>query len=186
MDNDHIWNLIAKKLAGEASSGELKELETILRRDPDLHYSLEALHDMWKKKSQQKPEQSEIAFQKHMDRMYSRGIDMGTIENSLSTDKFPGTPHRYMNWKTLTFTIAGFFLLTLGYYFYSYHNPASAVQKPVWEVVTRNGSKTNLLLPDGTTVWLNAGSSLTYDSLYGTALREVTLRGGAYFNVAKN
>ncbi|HXB28260.1 MAG TPA: FecR family protein [Puia sp.] len=186
MDNDHIWNLIAKKLAGEASSGELKELETILRRDPDLHYSLEALHDMWKKKSEQKPEQSEIAFQKHMDRMYSKGIDMGSMENSLSIDEFPETPHRFMNWKTLAFTIAGFFLITLGYYFYSYHNPSVVFQKPVWEVVTRNGSKTNLLLPDGTTVWLNAGSSLTYDSLYGNKLREVTLSGEAYFDVVKN
>ena len=103
MDNDHIWNLIAKKLAGEASPGELKELETILRKDPELHYSLEALHDMWKKKSQQEPEQSEIAFQKHMDRMYSKGIDMGSMENSLSIDEFPKTPHRFMNWKTLAF-----------------------------------------------------------------------------------
>ena len=186
MDNDHIWNLIAKKLAGEASSGELKELETILRRDPDLHYSLEALHDMWKKKSEQKPELSEIAFQKHMDRMFSKGIDMGSMENSLSIDEFPETPLRFMNWKTLAFTIAGFFLITLGYYFYSYHNPVAVIQKPVWEVVTRNGSKTNLLLPDGTTVWLNAGSSLTYDSLFGNKLREVTLSGEAYFDVAKN
>ncbi len=186
MDNDHIWNLIAKKLAGEASPGDLKELETILRKDPELHYSLEALHDMWKKKSQQEPEQSEIAFQKHMDRMDSNGIDMGSMENSLSIDEFPETSHRYMNWKTLAFTIAGFFLITVGYYFYSYHNPATIIQKPVWEVVTRNGSKTNLLLPDGTTVWLNAGSSLTYDSLYGNKLREVTLSGEAYFDVVKN
>ena len=186
MDNDRIWNLIAKKLAGEASLGELKELETILRKDPELHYSLEALHDMWKKKSQQEPEQSEIAFQKHMDRMYSRGIDMGSIENSSTIDESPDFSHRYMNWKTLAVILAGFFLLTLGYYFYNNHIPASTIQKPVWEVVTKNGSKTNLLLPDGTTVWLNAGSSLTYDSLYGNKLREVTLSGEAYFDVVKN
>jgi transmembrane sensor len=187
MDNDHIWNLIAKKLAGEASLGELKELETILRRDPDLHYSLEALHDMWKKKSQQQePEQAEIAFQKHMDRMFSKGIDMGSMGNSLSIDEFSDSPRRFMNWKTLAFILSGFFLITLGYYFYSGQNRAYTMQKPVWEVVTRNGSKTNLLLPDGTTVWLNAGSRLTYDSLYGTKLREVTLSGEAYFDVVKN
>jgi transmembrane sensor len=187
MDNDLIWNLIAKKLAGEASLGELKELETILRRDPDLHYSLEALHDMWKKKSQQQePEQAEIAFQKHMDRMYSKGIDMGTMENNLSIDEFSDSPRRFMNWKTLAFILSGFFLITLGYYFYSGQNQAYTTQKPVWEVVTRNGSKTNLLLPDGSIVWLNAGSRLTYDSLYGTKLREVTLSGEAYFDVVKN
>ena len=54
MENDRIWNLIAKKLAGEASPGELKELESALRLDPDLHYSLEALQDMWKKQSEKK------------------------------------------------------------------------------------------------------------------------------------
>ena len=43
-----------------------------------------------------------------------------------------------------------------------------------------------MLLPDGSTVWLNAGSRLTYDSLYGTTLREVTLSGEAYFDVVKN
>ena len=66
MENDRIWNLIARKLAGEASAGELKELETALRLDPDLHYSLEALQDMWKKNSEEESAQSEVAFQKHM------------------------------------------------------------------------------------------------------------------------
>ena len=78
MDQDQVWNLIAKKLAGEASAGELKELESALRLDPDLHYSLEALHDMWKKRSRQDPTQGEAAFQKHMERMQSQGMDMGT------------------------------------------------------------------------------------------------------------
>ena len=186
MENDRVWNLIAKKLAGEASAGDLKDLESILRLDPDLHYSLEALHDMWKKKSCQEPEQAEIAFQKHMDRMYSEGIDMGAMGNSSSIEEFPNSPRRFMNWKTLAFILSGFFLLTLGYYFYSAPNSTSIAQKQVWEVVTRNGSKTNLLLPDGSSVWLNAGSRLSYDSLYGTRLREVTLSGEAYFDVVKN
>ncbi len=186
MDNERVWNLIAKKLAGEASAGDLKDLESILRLDPDLHYSLEALHDMWKKKSCQEPEQAEIAFQKHMDRMYAEGIDMGAMGNNSSVEEFPNFPRRFMNWKSLAFTISGFFLLTLGYYFYSARNSNIISQKQVWEVVTRNGSKTNLLLPDGSSVWLNAGSRLSYDSLYGTRLREVTLSGEAYFDVVKN
>ena len=186
MDNDRIWNLIAKKLAGEASTGDLKELESILRLDPDLHYSLEALHDMWLKKSEQRSEQAEIAFQKHLDRMHSLGMDMGSPEPDAAIDIFPETPRRFLNWKILAVAITGALLVTLGYYFISGRNPVPPAQKPLCEVVTRNGSKTNLLLPDGSTVWLNAGSRLTYDSLYGTALREVTLSGEAYFEVAKN
>ena len=187
MDNDRIWNLIAKKLAGEASPGELKELESALRLDPDLHYSLEALQDMWKKQSEEETAQSEIAFQRHMDRMHSLGMDMGHTGPSIHLEEFPDSPNRFQKWKILAFLSAGFILLFLGYYFLNIKGPSPvAPQKPVWEVVTRNGSKSNILLPDGSSVWLNAGSRLTYDSLYGTTLREVTLSGEAYFDVVKN
>lgn len=185
MDNDRIWNLIAKKLAGEASAGELKELESALRMNPALHYSLEALMDMWKKNSEQEPGHAEVAFQKHLERMHSLGTDMGNPESSASLDVFPEADAR-RNWKTPALAITAFFVMMLGYYFFEGRHPEKPIQKPVWEVITRNGSKTNLLLPDGTTVWLNAGSRLTYDSFYGTHLREVTLSGEAYFEVAKN
>jgi transmembrane sensor len=186
MDNDRIWNLIAKKLAGEASAGDLKELESILRLDPELHYSLEALHDMWKKQTEHDASQSEIAFQKHMERMHSLGVDMGNPASASALDEFPDSPGRFEKWKIFTFISAGFLLLFLCFHFLNVQIPAAPAQKPVWEVVTRNGSKTNLLLPDGTTVWLNAGSRLTYDSLYGSSLREVTLSGEAYFDVVRN
>ncbi len=57
----------------------------------------------------------------------------------------------YMNWKSLALYNCRVFPVTVGYYFYSIRNAlvATVNQKPVWEVVTRNGSKTNLLLPDG-------------------------------------
>src|SRR6478672_1356543 len=175
MENDRIWNLIAKKLAGEASPGELKELESVLRLDPDLHYSLEALQDMWKKKSEEESSESEVAFQRHMDRMRSLGMDMGNAKEEVQLDEFPDAPNRFQKRRMIAFLSAGFILLFLGYYILNIRitSPVTA-QKPVWEVITRNGSKSNIQLPDGSSVWLNAGSRLTYDSLYGTALREVT------------
>jgi ferric-dicitrate binding protein FerR (iron transport regulator) len=54
------------------------------------------------------------------------------------------------------------------------------------EVVTKNGSKTNLVLPDGTNVFLNSGSKITYAKDYGIRSREVNLVGEAYFDVVKN
>lgn len=41
-------------------------------------------------------------------------------------------------------------------------------------------------LPDGTMVWLNAGSSLSYPWPYAKNERRVTLSGEAYFEVAEN
>ncbi len=54
------------------------------------------------------------------------------------------------------------------------------------EVLVKNGSKTRVLLPDGTTVWLNAGSKLTYGRDFGGTSREVDLAGEGFFDVAKD
>jgi transmembrane sensor len=42
------------------------------------------------------------------------------------------------------------------------------------------------ILPDGTHVWMNAGSTVVYAQAISSDLREVTLEGEAYFEVAKD
>jgi transmembrane sensor len=52
---------------------------------------------------------------------------------------------------------------------------------------TANGQQYQVQLPDGTMVWLNAGSSLTYPTLFKNSHeRVVMLKGEAYFEVASN
>ena len=48
------------------------------------------------------------------------------------------------------------------------------------------GQRTNLTLPDGTNVWLNARSTLQYPTDFNEKKRSVLLKGEAFFNVASN
>ncbi len=49
-----------------------------------------------------------------------------------------------------------------------------------------NGQMTKALLPDGTMVWLNSGSSLSWDNRYGVNNRNVELKGEGFFSVVPN
>jgi ferric-dicitrate binding protein FerR (iron transport regulator) len=54
------------------------------------------------------------------------------------------------------------------------------------EVFTAVGSRTHMTLPDGTKVWLNAGSRIHYEKSFGEQGREISLVGEAFFDVASN
>ena len=54
------------------------------------------------------------------------------------------------------------------------------------KIVTPKGGQYQIRLPDGTKVWLNAASSLSYPASFTGDQRAVKLQGEAYFEVAKN
>ena len=53
-------------------------------------------------------------------------------------------------------------------------------------LATPRGGRYQLTLADGTQVWLNAQSSITYPSAFQGSSREVTISGEVYFEVAHN
>lgn len=65
----------------------------------------------------------------------------------------------------------------------TYHEalPIAQIQK----IITPYGAKTNFQLPDGSIVWLNSGSELSFPSQFD-ASRPVTLTGEAFFEVEKS
>ncbi|HEY4286308.1 MAG TPA: FecR domain-containing protein [Puia sp.] len=54
------------------------------------------------------------------------------------------------------------------------------------KISTPRGGKFQLVLPDGSKVWLNAASSLTYPTTFAGKDRSVQLQGEAYFEIAPN
>jgi ferric-dicitrate binding protein FerR (iron transport regulator) len=189
MSEEKIWNLLAKKLSGEASEAELRELEKLLRDNPDLHYPVQTVIDLWKSNGFDQ-ELAHEAFRRHVERMETLKVDYKSDQEEDYSDNIPKLARRITLWPAviLVLVIGTLFLF---FRFTGTSTPVtqSAIKEPgkaISQITTKNGSKTNLLLPDGTKVWLNAGSSITYDSSYDKQIREVVLSGEGYFDVVKN
>lgn len=78
-----------------------------------------------------------------------------------------------------------FFILAIGslswYYITSKPEPQLYTS-----VVAENGQISKVELPDGSLVWLNSGSKITYNNLFAKGNRNIQLTGEAYFNVSHN
>jgi ferric-dicitrate binding protein FerR (iron transport regulator) len=190
MADERIWELMARKLAGEASVEELGELDQLLRTNPDLHFSIQAITDLWENTRPLADETSlQISYQQHVVRMQELGIAIGqeTDDNNYLLQGARQAPRR----RRAVWMVAGFFVAVVVALFFYQLQPAAIKTQARAEVTpsvisTRNGSKTKVQLPDGTQVWLNAGSRLTYDKDFGNRLREVTLIGEGFFDVVRN
>jgi len=52
-------------------------------------------------------------------------------------------------------------------------------------IATPRGGQYQVILPDGSHVWLNAASSIRFPTMFATAARKVSVTGEVYFEVAK-
>jgi ferric-dicitrate binding protein FerR (iron transport regulator) len=191
---ERIWELMSRKLSAEISVAELEELEVLLKQQAQQAYSLEIMEDIWKSKAAQNSQYAEYKYKELFHRMQKEGLIIENLEEEsahlIGSDE---TNHQGFFGRNVRKIFIGSSALVLSAFaiFFIFFN-ADTVQRSsapnkISEVTTKNGSKTNVVLPDGTKVWLNAGSKLSYENdKYGAELREVTLIGEAFFDVTKN
>ncbi|MFV0580521.1 MAG: FecR family protein [Parabacteroides gordonii] len=86
-------------------------------------------------------------------------------------------------WVYVAAAVAALFIVSLT----SYWQGGKQLERSFTDMVVEAplGSKTKLILPDGTMVWLNAGSRLVYSQAFGVSSRNLDLQGEAYFEVVK-
>jgi len=191
---EHIWVLMAKSFSGEASEDELQELDNLLRQYPSVNYSKEILHDFWTVSPDHDRQDAENKYRKLVQQIKNIGIDEGKFtedEHFINADEQVITTNGRKKKKWLIAAAASFLIISLTGLLFVYSNKQKLntdIPEPHAQnkINTKSGSKTNLVLPDGTKVWLNASSQLTYEKSYGNSVREVTLSGEAYFDVVKN
>jgi ferric-dicitrate binding protein FerR (iron transport regulator) len=187
-DVNRIWLLLGKRLSSSITPAESKELSYLLSRDPELWYACELLeavigmddvpetfiNEIKSLLDQQAaPEKLNELLAGQLD----REVQPVAEERSVSSGKFVRRT-----------AIAAFILLLAcaGWFFMKARQSHTAVVYAMNEIVAPKGSKTQITLADGTSIWLNAGSRLLYPKSFSLENRQVFLTGEAYFKVVHN
>lgn len=93
----------------------------------------------------------------------------------------------YMAWlKVAAVMVLSFVFGGLAVYFQHQSPEVETKTRSYCEIVSPLGSISQVILPDSSVVWLNAGSKLRYSTDFNTDDRKLALEGEGYFQVAKN
>ncbi|MGD9929181.1 MAG: FecR family protein [Mangrovibacterium sp.] len=167
------FTLLKRFIAGEhLTAQELKQLRDWVVRPENMVRLDEWMQDLW----MQAPElESDVHFEDiiaQVNRQYqSRRDEKGFWE-------LPVVKHFQRAAAILILPV----ILVSAYYFLNVTD--TTVQYT--EAIVPNGQKSEIVLPDGTHIWLNSGTRLRYPSKYGSGNRDVFLEGEAYFEVTPN
>ena len=173
---EHWLNLIIDRLTGTISEdSDLCLQEWIHASDENSRYfkNMELLWHSMEVVHEGEQYDSDRAFL-----LFKQRIE---TENTINTRK------SFTLKKVLSYAAILISFITLNRLIHQYYiHPSDQNILRLSEIAVPNGSKTKLTLQDGTKVWLNAQSTLTYSHDFGRNERNVELDGGAYFEVAKN
>lgn len=171
-----IDELITTFLSKGLGSEELGELETWIKASPENQHYFQKMREAWFSSigaSEEKRYNKEEAFNRFLSK----------TQKSPEEKKKPKRQYLYR----LLYGAAAVALLCI-ISFASYHTGSEQVKKQFADMAIEAplGSNTKLYLPDGSLVWLNAGSKITYSQGFGVNDRKLKFQGEAYFEIEKN
>ncbi len=169
---NHIDHLIANYLSGEATQTEKDELNQWIIESPANKRLFEETQRIWTN-----AHADFSASQIRSDREKIKDQIIRQTSNTAKKLVFASWIYR------VAAVLALPIMLGIGWYLGSSNNSNQAQQ---CEVTAPKGQISKCVLADGTQVWLNAGSTLTYQTTWSKGVREVKLEGEAYFIVAKD
>lgn len=176
MDREKLYTLLAREMAGELTEKETVALQQLLQQYPDASYIREVFSQDWKSSGKQyTPLQPQQLLEKHLLRM-----------QELPDHRLTGSPSlRTRSYRTLYIGLAASALILIAAAgFWWSRKPIKKTAIPLAQVVTEKRMRSQVVLPDGSRVWLNAGSKLSYPREFAPrAPRQVSLEGEAFFDV---
>jgi len=79
-----------------------------------------------------------------------------------------------------------FFVLSIGSLTWYFTHKSVHIPETYTTVAADKGHISKVQLPDGTKVWINSGSEISYNNHFASLHRNIRIKGEAYFDVAKN
>ncbi|SDW64228.1 FecR family protein [Hydrobacter penzbergensis] len=184
MQNDKLTELISRHLSGEASEEELAQLHAHLANHPQDQYFFDILSNYWQSHNNDNNPNDTTASGNHFNQL---------MEKALREDEeTPIVVQRplvhLMKRRWWQYAAAAVLIIGPAYWLWSGSSKtATATTSPKKNEITANkGARSKLRLPDGTTVWLNSDSKLTYNDHFNGSVREVELTGEGFFDVVKD
>lgn len=178
MEED-IDKIILNYLGGDLTKEDELRLDRWLDKDPENRVHLQSLSDIWNTPLGY-PGIVNIEDEHHKiwRSVHSESKPDGSISQPRTLS------FRYL-WKYAAV------LLIMGFgCFYWIKSSTVSGEAPIVamkiERINPLGQKSKIHLPDGSTVYLNAGSKISYLSDFNTSTRKLRLEGEAYFEVSKN
>jgi len=181
-NSTYYTDLITKYFFGESTPDEIRELEKWVKADPANAAMFSEYQRTWKT-----IENARIDSSINLDHEWNTLVSkLKSKEAAIrpTIHKLKGTESEIGNLKSrliyFSLRIAAVFLLLAipTFLLYRYLAPPAEMQFAAGNEVTE------LVLPDGTMVTLNAGAILSYPSRFEGSFRNVTLQGEAWFEVS--
>ncbi|MDR0833672.1 MAG: FecR domain-containing protein [Candidatus Symbiothrix sp.] len=166
MDKEQYLELFEKYIVNQANEQEVAELIDFIRNNPQLNSWIDY-------QIQNSPVEISEDLKQRM---------LSNIQEEIGTSKVTVKTITYKWWRIAATIILP---IVLGYSTYQFAgiNKTGEIENPLL-VSVEQGEKANITLPDGSRVWLNSSSKLTYNSTYNKKDRFLQLDGEAYFEVA--
>jgi len=191
MQDHRFWLLVSLRLAGEAAPEELAELEILLQQRPEWGLRMDMLSGLWQGEPEDQGRKND-ALNRHLQRL-SNHLSTPTLnyETAVAVEEAPALlPAEKKGSHRLMWPMVGIAAAVALIFFIS-RRPESVKSDRVGQVAentisTKPGSKSKIQLPDGSQVWLNADSRMTYNESFRGPFREVQITGEAYFDIAKD
>jgi transmembrane sensor len=173
MDEFTLNEIIIRQLSGTATVEDLTILNSWLEEDDGNHKTYDTLYNI-----QQLSSNQETYFLPDKEKAWGKIMDNITIPKNRNR-----TLYMFLKYSAAA---AVFFMFGLFIDQLWNNQNANEFDQQYSTLIVPFGQKAETILPDGSRVWLNSGTSLKYSKNFNKNNREVILSGEAFFEVEKD